>query len=158
MFGPGFVWLVALKDPGDKNLHKLAILNTYIAGSPYPAAHSRQQGVDMNTVNTGVIGGESAGQYAQRIGHNHNSYGMHSGNKGLNAGFMGNRAARQVLLGPGSQELEPIMCVNTWEHVWMIDRGVGGKTDFLNAFWNLIDWNVVSSRWSQARQGGRRGY
>src|SRR5262245_45227519 len=54
MFGPGFVWLVKSMEDA-----KLKILCTYIAGSPYPAAHFRQQPVDMATQTTGVAGGEN---------------------------------------------------------------------------------------------------
>ena len=156
MFGPGFVWLVALKNPGEGNApSKLAILNTYIAGTPYPGAHSRQQSSDMNTFSTGVQAGEGSAQYARRAGYDLGTYGMHGGfRSSLTAGFAGRGGRNQVLLGPGSQELEPIMCVNTWEHVWMSDYNVDGKEWFLHTFWDMIDWQLVSSRWSEVQGQG----
>jgi Fe-Mn family superoxide dismutase len=40
----------------------------------------------------------------------------------------------------------PLLCVNVWEHAYLIDYGVSGKADYLEKFWDNIDWNVVNSR------------
>lgn len=126
MFGPGFLWLVKA-GPGDYRL-----LPTYLAGSPYPGAHWRVQSTDMNTV----------------------------GNEGSARQYYSNQAlgARRRVgdLPPGGIELEPLLCLNTWEHAWLLDWGVGadgngGKAAFVESWWNLIDWEKVHQRSGVAR-------
>ncbi|KAL7927614.1 Manganese/iron superoxide dismutase [Trichoderma austrokoningii] len=126
MFGPGFLWLVKA-GPGDYRL-----LPTYLAGSPYPGAHWRVQSTDMNTV----------------------------GNEGSATQYYANQAfgakRRVGDLPPGGIELEPLLCLNTWEHAWLLDWGVGadgngGKTAYVESWWNLIDWEKVNQRSGVAR-------
>ncbi|KAL7936225.1 Fe superoxide dismutase [Trichoderma chlorosporum] len=121
MFGPGFVWLVKA-GPGDYRL-----LPTYLAGSPYPGAHWRMQSTDMNTVG------------------NDGSARSHFRNQGLGA------RRRTGDLPPGGIELEPLLCLNTWEHAWLLDWGMGvdgkgGKAAYVDAWWKLIDWEKVHQR------------
>ncbi|KAH8726305.1 Fe superoxide dismutase-like protein [Phaeosphaeriaceae sp. PMI808] len=118
MFGPGFVWLV---QTNDTQLGSLRILPTYIAGSPLSGAHYRRQSHDLNT-------------------HNADSY------QALNkVGTFGSAAKQNN--GPkkplGGVDVVPLMCVNTWEHVWLQDYGVQGKRRFLEAWWDKIDWDLV---------------
>jgi Fe-Mn family superoxide dismutase len=115
MFGPGFVWLC-------KNLDKRGLVNifcTYNAGSPYPTAYSRRQSVDMATHEP-----EPPRQ---------NNY----------AGFMGEFSRNQKTMAPGAIDIQPILCVNTWEHVWLMDYGVGGKEEYLERWWDTINWEIV---------------
>ena len=122
MFGPGFIWLVKAS-AGDYR-----VLSTYLAGSPYPGAHWRQQLTDMNTV----------------------------GNDGSAKDFFRNQTSANRRrpggkLPPGGIELTPLLCLNTWEHAWMLDWGVGvggngGKLAYAEAWWNLIDWEKVAQR------------
>ncbi|KAL2013278.1 hypothetical protein VTN00DRAFT_803 [Thermoascus crustaceus] len=115
MFGPGFVWLA-------KNLEREGLIHifcTYNAGSPYPGAYSRRQPVDMATHSPDAPLGN---QYA---------------------GSMGPHAQNQKTLAPGAVDVQPILCVNTWEHVWMMDYGIGGKAEYLERWWDKIDWQVV---------------
>jgi Fe-Mn family superoxide dismutase len=116
MFGPGFVWLVQKAHQG------LFILPTYLAGSPLSGAHYRRQTHDLNT--------ESIDSY-----------------QNLNkAGAFG--ASSGVKLQPqkplGGVDVTPLLCVNTWEHAWMHDYGVRGKRQYLEAWWDKINWNVVA--------------
>jgi Fe-Mn family superoxide dismutase len=132
MFGPGFVWLVQKNDTADR---KLMIMTTYLAGSPLPGAHHRRQQHDLNN-------------------HNADSY------RGLNAaGSFG--AASKVDQTPtkalGGVDVVPLLCVNTWEHVWLHDYGVRGKAAYLEAWWNKINWNQVrdlASLEDQSRPAG----
>lgn len=122
MFGPGFIWLVRA-GPSDYRL-----LPTYLAGSPYPGAHWRAQGANMS--NLGNDG--SARSYFK------------------NQAFGGKKRAGSDL-PPGGVELEPLLCLNTWEHAWLLDWGVGaggagGKMAFAEAWWELIDWERVTGR------------
>lgn len=122
MFGPGFIWLVK-SGPGEYRL-----LPTYLAGSPYPGAHWRAQGADMNTL----------------------------GRDGSAKNFFRNQAYNSRKRGgpelaPGGINLEPLLCLNTWEHAWLLDWGVGaggkgGKMAYAESWWNLIDWERVTQR------------
>ncbi|KAK2810710.1 hypothetical protein FQN50_002753 [Emmonsiellopsis sp. PD_5] len=131
MFGPGFVWLVKSKDKG-----QFKILTTYNAGSPYPAAHFRRQPVDMATQNTGISGGENPEQI-RRLGATNR------------VGAMG-AYSNQKQLAPGAIDVHPVLCVNTWEHVWLADWGISGKAGFLEAWWDKINWDEVAHNASQA--------
>jgi Fe-Mn family superoxide dismutase len=118
MFGPGFVWLV---QTNDAQLGSLRILPTYLAGSPLAGAHYRRQSHDLNT-------------------HNADSY------QALNTVGTFGSAAKQNLQPKkplGGVDVVPLLCVNTWEHAWLHDYGVRGKRQYLEAWWDRIDWNWV---------------
>ncbi|EAT89087.1 hypothetical protein SNOG_03882 [Parastagonospora nodorum SN15] len=118
MFGPGFVWLV---QTNDAQLGSLRILPTYLAGSPLAGAHYRRQSHDLNT-------------------HNADSY------QALNTVGTFGSAAKQNLQPKkplGGVDVVPLLCVNTWEHAWLHDYGVRGKRQYLEAWWDKIDWNWV---------------
>lgn len=128
MFGPGFVWLVKQNTGPKPTPENLAILTTYIAGSPYSGAHFRQQPIDLNTKTTGITQKMSAMDYGTN----------------MFAGSFGPHSIRNTPLAPGGVELEVLMCVSTWEHVWLLDHGVDGKRRFLEAWWDKINWAVVN--------------
>ncbi|MCJ1318067.1 hypothetical protein MMC15_003394 [Xylographa vitiligo] len=135
LFGPGFVWLVRLTSPPAATPSPpLALLTTYIAGSPYPGAHFRQQPLDMATAATNVSAGTNPQAYALNLHGTASTIGPHAQN------------ARK--LAPGGQDLEVLLGVNTWEHVWLRDYGVGGKRRYLEAWWERIDWDVVEKNMS----------
>ncbi|KAI1420603.1 Manganese/iron superoxide dismutase [Xylaria sp. FL1777] len=120
MFGPGFVWLV-------KNAQslELRVLATYLAGSPYTAAHWRRQNVDWNTSSadrTTVSGFYDRAQ--------------------TGAGNTGGQFTHQA---PGGTDVTPLLCLNTWEHVWLGDYGIKGKGTYLEQWWEAIDWQKVES-------------
>ncbi|KAI0396689.1 manganese and iron superoxide dismutase [Xylariaceae sp. FL0594] len=118
MFGPGFVWLVKNAISRD-----LRIVNTYLAGSPYTAAHWRRQGVDFNT---------SSG--------NRNT--VHNWFDRSAAGA-GNNTGRFEPQAPGGTDVIPLLCLNTWEHVWLTDYGIRGKSQYIQQWWETIDWHKV---------------
>lgn len=136
MFGPGFVWLVRLNNlPGRPDAFRL--LTTYLAGSPYPGAHARRQGVDMNTV-----GGAGASPAARQPAESYLAQQARALGRGAT---MGEKA-----VAPGGVDLVPVLCLNTWEHVWLTDYGVGaggkgGKRAFVEKWWDRINWNEVSA-------------
>lgn len=156
MFGPGFVWLVkanGLHQSG-RGGDNLRLLTTYLAGSPYPGAHYRRQAVDMNTVgeeaadNSGATG--MAKQWLNQQGHAITS----STPNPLNGVTPVSTDRRP----PGGIDVIPLLCVSTWEHVWLRDYGLGpaeseqesaepsagGKAAFIEAWWDVIDWDAVS--------------
>lgn len=134
MFGPGFVWLVKTSRPGLPIAFK--VLTTYAAGSPYPAAHWRRQEVDMNTA---AGGSTEAGIEAGKSYFEKTAYG---------AGKT-NAASKKVAFAPGGTDLLPVLCLNTWEHVWLWDYGFGvgqthgGKLAYAEAWWKKINWELV---------------
>ena len=155
MFGPGFVWLVRKNNVAAmSNAPSLAILTTYLAGSPYPGAHYRQQPVDMATQTTNITGSMSPQVYASSpIAHNYGFGNMFAGKFGPASG--------PDKTGPGGQDLDVLLGVNTWEHVWLRDWGVGGKKGFLDAWWERIDWGVVEGNMGSIdhqRPGGRKTF
>ncbi|PVI00288.1 manganese and iron superoxide dismutase [Periconia macrospinosa] len=122
MFGPGYVWVVQDSHPRST---KMRVLTTYIAGSPLAGAHNRRQEHDLNTQN--------ADSYQQLNG---------VGSFGASA-RKPNAPLDKEKTALGGANVTPLLCVNTWQHVWLPDYGVTGKMDYLEAWWNKINWNVV---------------
>jgi Fe-Mn family superoxide dismutase len=97
-----------------------------LAGSPYPGAHYRKQSVDMNT------------ESEQRVTR---------GPPVNTVGSFGELSKKPT--PPGGININPILCINTWEHVYLPDYGVGaggsgGKRAYAERWWNRIDWNTVA--------------
>ncbi|KAG9196706.1 superoxide dismutase, Fe-Mn family [Alternaria panax] len=120
MFGPGFVWLV---QTNDTRFGSLRILPTYLAGSPLSGAHYRRQSHDLNT---------------------HNADSWHAANKVGAFGPNSQQPDQRPKKPLGGTDVVPLLCVNTWEHVWLHDYGVRGKRAFLEKWWDSIDWDFVA--------------
>ncbi|MCJ1350518.1 MAG: hypothetical protein MMC33_000499 [Icmadophila ericetorum] len=154
MFGPGFVWLIRKNtfERGSTSPGSLAILTTYIAGSPYPGAHARLQDRDMATTTTGVHPADTPHSYARNrmadkvYGIEGQAYG-HAGSHGPHSA-----SAKGQSLAPQGQDLDVLLAVNTWEHVWLQDYGVSGKKDFLERWWERIDWRKVDENHGRVRE------
>ncbi|MEZ5314689.1 MAG: superoxide dismutase [Chlamydiales bacterium] len=43
----------------------------------------------------------------------------------------------------------PILIMDVWEHAYMIDYGLN-RMNYINAFWNKINWSIVSSRYDKS--------
>lgn len=128
MFGPGFVWL--MRTPR----REYSLLCTYLAGSPFPAAHYRKQSVDKNTEDKTVAEAIRRLQREEPT----NTVGAHG-------------PLSKTRLAPGGVDFTPVLCINTWEHVYIADygvgtAGVGGKKAFAENWWYTIDWEVVTNR------------
>jgi Fe-Mn family superoxide dismutase len=121
MFGPGFVWLVK-----NAQTTELRILTTYLAGSPFTAAHWRRQGTDFNA---------TAGDASTVMGYLDRTQ--------TGAGNSGGRFSPQA---PGGIDVIPLLCLNTWEHVWLPDYGIRGKGEYVQHWWETIDWDKVEGR------------
>lgn len=142
MFGPGFVWLVWASTPGARvlgleNRAGFRILTTYNAGTPYSEAGYRQQGLDLNNHSPG-----SAASAQARLQAQHNVVQNVAGSFGA-ASKAGQDASKYP---PGAAFVEPVLCVNTWQHVYLTDFGVAGKREYLNRWWDAIDWDAVYAR------------
>ncbi|ORX95434.1 manganese and iron superoxide dismutase [Basidiobolus meristosporus CBS 931.73] len=40
----------------------------------------------------------------------------------------------------------PILALNMWEHAYVVDFGVDGKEQYIQAFWQSVDWDKVHGR------------
>lgn len=141
MFGPGFVWLVRQRNTYNMRADQFRILTTYLAGSPYPQAHWRGQGTDMNSEGGfSDLSGNVVRNYYNMMNKHNNRAQLHG-----TSGFEGSPKQN-----PGGADVIPVLCVNTWQHAWMPDHGVAGKESFLGRWWNVIHWGRVAER---ARMG-----
>ncbi|KAI9823735.1 MAG: hypothetical protein M1832_002292 [Thelocarpon impressellum] len=129
LFGPGFVWLVHTTSP----IPQYRLLTTYLAGSPYAGAHHRRQPADLSAHTAASLGGLSGADYARQTTVQNTA-----------GAFGPSSQTPSARVPPGGVSLVPVLCVNAWEHVWLRDWGVGGKRAFLEAWWDRIDWTVVS--------------
>lgn len=134
MFGPGFVWLVKLARSRDYR-----VLPTYLAGTPFVAAHWRRQGLDLNTRGLEPAPGadgysvdEAARQFLER------------GQVGAGAGPDVGRFDRDAPT-PGGTEVIPLLCLSTWQHVYLRDWGVANKRAYMEAWWDCVDWRKVEA-------------
>ncbi|ROW11585.1 hypothetical protein VMCG_01319 [Cytospora schulzeri] len=135
MFGPGFVWLVRQADTSAGGLARpFRLMTTYLAGSPYPGAHWRSQGSDMNT--QGGVKDTSGGVVKGFLDRQN----VANKRPALHASGVGEADLRRP---PGGTNVVPLLCVNTWEHVWMWDWGIGGKVNYVANWWNIINWGRV---------------
>ena len=135
MFGPGFVWLVWVRDSASSpaSLSKSGswrILTTYLAGTPYPEAGYRHQGLDMNTSNAATFSAYRAAEPVNTAG---------------SFGPLSQSGKESAQIPPGGTKLMPVLCVNTWEHVYIYDFGLPGKRKYLADWWEAVDWSVVEA-------------
>lgn len=47
-------------------------------------------------------------------------------------------------------ELKPLIGCDVWEHAYYIDRR-NARAEYLNHFWQIIDWEKISERYAQIR-------
>lgn len=127
MFGPGFVWLVKARGTPDR---KYSLLVTYLAGSPYPGAHYRRQAEDKNTAEPKTVSESLRKKYEAQPTNTVGAFGAHS---------------EKTRLAPGGVDVNPILCLNMWEHVYITDYGVRAKKDYIENWWRSVDWSVVES-------------
>jgi Fe-Mn family superoxide dismutase len=144
MFGPGFVWLVKTRQTSFQSSFR--ILSTYIAGSPLAGAHFRRQGVDQNTQSAASASSSLSPAEMAKMGQPVNSVGaMGAHSAGYNKG---------PKVAYGGIEVTPLLCVSTWEHSWLRDWQItGGKENFLTAWWDRIDWEVVNTLAGDSTKG-----
>ncbi|EME39520.1 hypothetical protein DOTSEDRAFT_56874 [Dothistroma septosporum NZE10] len=133
MFGPGFVWLVWARNvDGTRGFNgrggSWRILTTYLAGTPYPEAGYRAQGLDMATNNQSSYNAYLQGMPANTAG----SFGAFS-----------QSGKEQAKIPPGGTSVMPVLSVSTWEHTYIYDYGITGKRNYLDKWWNAVDWGVV---------------
>ncbi|KAI5298042.1 mitochondrial inner membrane protein required for protein import [Ascosphaera pollenicola] len=148
MFGPGFVWLCRETATG-----KLKIVNTYNAGTPYAGAHFRRQGVDANTERAENLPVSASVNPLHKTPHSDSN--IYTPAPWFKNHRYSSAAARGDLLAPGGVKLAPILCVNTWQTVWLPDYGLRNKRLYLEKWWERINWEVVMKNYgSMPDRGG----
>lgn len=55
---------------------------------------------------------------------------------------------------PLTKGLIPLMTIDVWEHAYYLDHQ-NRRAEYVNGFWNIIDWNSVEENYKQASSGGR---
>lgn len=165
MFGPGFVWLVRLRDQsGGPQRFPYRILATYLAGSPFPAAHWRRQGTDMNSQG-GITdrAGETVRHYFDLQARSNKRTPMHGTSTGgfastpsshtigpdgtpLSGSSSTSALSSETYKAPGGADFVPLLCVNTWQHAFLYDYGVHDKLRYLASWWRIINWGKVAER------------
>ena len=55
---------------------------------------------------------------------------------------------------PLTKGLIPLMTRDVWEHAYYLDHQ-NRRAEYVNGFWNIIDWNSVEENYKQASSGGR---
>ncbi|KAL9050082.1 MAG: hypothetical protein Q9162_006848 [Coniocarpon cinnabarinum] len=155
MFGPGHVWLVLQYRPAASSAHRtmaagvdtysqngsqpsfdFRILSTYIAGSPYPGAHARQQAHNLTETNLAAVRDLQTRQ-ADGVPRSYRADQSSQLTHGVPGGNL------ESISRWSGADVMPLMCVSTWQHAYMQDWGVDGKKLFLQAWWDRIDWMKV---------------
>jgi Fe-Mn family superoxide dismutase len=44
-----------------------------------------------------------------------------------------------------TQLVQPVLCVSVWEHSYLVDWRVQGREQYLEAWWERIDWDRVAN-------------
>jgi len=44
-----------------------------------------------------------------------------------------------------TQLVQPVLCVSVWEHSYIVDWRVQGREQYLEAWWERIDWERVAN-------------
>lgn len=52
---------------------------------------------------------------------------------------------------PLREELRPLMVIDVWEHAYYLDYQ-NRRADYIDAFWDVMDWNVISDRLRSVEQ------
>ncbi|KAJ2895751.1 37S ribosomal protein S26 mitochondrial [Zalerion maritima] len=110
---------------------QLKIVCTYLAGSPYSKAHHKKQSVDTNTI---PYNHQDAAEIFER-----------------------SKNPRNHPAGDAA-DITPILCLNTWEHVWLPDYGMynpedpipSGKERYVYNWWNVVNWDKVADNWDSS--------
>ena len=92
---------------------------------------------ELSILTTYLAGSPLPGAHYRRQELDHNTQ--------LRAGSFGGSVLSPKKIAYGGADVDILLGVNTWQHVWLMDWGVGGKKEFLKGWWSAIDWDVVEA-------------
>ncbi|HUM14756.1 MAG TPA: Fe-Mn family superoxide dismutase [Candidatus Nitrosotalea sp.] len=47
----------------------------------------------------------------------------------------------------------PVIVLDVFEHAWMVDHGAGGRAEYIAAFLENVNWEVVEQRYKDSKAG-----
>ncbi|KAL6716359.1 hypothetical protein ACLMJK_005925 [Lecanora helva] len=127
MFGPGYVWLVKRRDTS------ISVDDT--VRTPFAL------------LTTYIAGSPLPGAHYRKQEADTNT--------ALKAGSFGPQSGMGPKVAPGGANIEVMLGVNTWQHVWLRDYGFGGKKRYLENWWDCVDWKIVEQN-AQLDTGSRK--
>ena len=116
-------------------------------------------------------GGEPTGELAEAINEHFGSF--ENFKKHINAAALGIQGSGWALLsyeGIGGKLLieqlhdqqgdvpvatQPLLMLDMWEHAFYLDY-LNVKADYVDAFWNIVNWDNVSERYAVAKEGASK--
>ena len=45
----------------------------------------------------------------------------------------------------------PILVMDVWEHAFMVDHGAGGRKEYVEAFMENVNWDIVTQRYDESK-------
>lgn len=142
IFGNGYTWLVLSKHDG-----RLHLVNTYNNGFVQKKApNSSELAADAAAKQT--VEAEEAEDLAAALAA-HGDRKLNSlEEKLLKHKTIKKGVAQQMRLAEPRylHNLQPLLNVSVWQHMWLNDYGAFGKRKYLDSFWEKIDWNVIKGR------------
>jgi superoxide dismutase len=187
MSSSGFLWLVQEVDPlpsstaSSGGTDDLAVLATYGSGTMLVRAgelvHDRSKGFMSGLTEEGLVHLESRPWWMTGENDNQNKKNSEHGSSSEpnqpplpfgNSSSLDPSPARaessssnlpstDSSIARGYKRLVPLACLSMHEHAFMVDHGIWGKAEYVRAWMNNLDWELVEKRMAKEDFGGAVG-